>query len=288
MSVETGKFLDVTNDYAFKVVFGSEEHKSVTISMLNSLMRLNDEHKIKEITFLDKEYLPEREGLKRSIVDVRCKDESDKIFIIEMQRGSERALFIKRVQVEVARGVSVQAPAGDQKLTSVHPVKMLMIVDFDIIKKDEDYINHYDTMNRKTGYRHFDLMSYVVVNLIRYKEHKERGKLTTVQEQELEWLELLSYSKDADSIPEGVTSEVEEAYHTLEMSNFTTEQLEAYNRVALEIGQYYATVEGAKEEGREEGREEGEAIGMEKGKIEMAKAMLGKIWIQKLLPTSPN
>ena len=54
------------------------------------------------------------------------------------------------------------------------------------------------------------------------------------------------------------------------MSNFTTEQLEAYNRVALEIGQYYATVEGA----RNEGREEGEAIGLEKGKIEMAKAML--------------
>ena len=92
------KYLDIKNDIAFKRVFGRDSSKAEAISLLNTFLRLGGDDKIKEIDFLNKEMIPEHFEGSRSIVDVRCKSESGKEFIIEMQ-NADNSIFIERSQV---------------------------------------------------------------------------------------------------------------------------------------------------------------------------------------------
>ena len=38
------RFLNTTNSYAFRRIFGNEQHQEVLISFLNSVLDFNDEH----------------------------------------------------------------------------------------------------------------------------------------------------------------------------------------------------------------------------------------------------
>jgi hypothetical protein len=77
------RYLDPRNDLTFKRIFG--EHPDLLIGFLNAVMPLSPEHLIKEIEYLPAEQVPDIPGKKYSIVDVKCKDKSGRIFIVEMQ-----------------------------------------------------------------------------------------------------------------------------------------------------------------------------------------------------------
>ena len=50
MNKEPKKFLDPKNDYAFKVVFGSEGSQPEAISLLNTFLKLEGDNVIESIT----------------------------------------------------------------------------------------------------------------------------------------------------------------------------------------------------------------------------------------------
>ena len=76
-----GRFINPFTDVGFKRIFGQEINKDLLIDFLNAL--LEGEKKIKDITFLDKELLPEFEKDRSVIYDVYCTDESNEQFIVE-------------------------------------------------------------------------------------------------------------------------------------------------------------------------------------------------------------
>jgi hypothetical protein len=47
------KFLDVKTDYAFKKVFGSNEHKPLLIKFLNSIITFANRAKIEDLDIID-------------------------------------------------------------------------------------------------------------------------------------------------------------------------------------------------------------------------------------------
>lgn len=49
------QFLNPCNDVAFKKIFGSEEHKNVTISFLNSILEYTGKQQITDVQFLNNE-----------------------------------------------------------------------------------------------------------------------------------------------------------------------------------------------------------------------------------------
>ena len=69
------KFLDPTNDIAFKKIFGDENKKEILISFLNSLLGLKEGKKILEVEILNPYQIPPLAELKNTILDVRCKDQ---------------------------------------------------------------------------------------------------------------------------------------------------------------------------------------------------------------------
>lgn len=79
------RFLDPKNDFAFKHVFGSEQHKDITIDFLNSVLHLENDKKIASIEFLNPSQAPLYAGHKISMVDISCRDQRGVNYIVEMQ-----------------------------------------------------------------------------------------------------------------------------------------------------------------------------------------------------------
>lgn len=80
------KFINPFTDVGFKKIFGQEMTKDLLIDFLNDL--LVDEKHIIDITFLDKEILPEYMGDRGVIYDIYCTAENGEQFIVEMQTSN--------------------------------------------------------------------------------------------------------------------------------------------------------------------------------------------------------
>ncbi|MFV0505574.1 MAG: Rpn family recombination-promoting nuclease/putative transposase, partial [Bacteroidales bacterium] len=105
------RYLDPKNDLTFKKIFG--EHPHLVKSLLNALLPLEDGQQIEDIEYLPAELVPEIYGLKDSIVDVRCKDNRGRQFIVEMQIVWTQG-FESRVLYNAAKAYVKQLNKGDK------------------------------------------------------------------------------------------------------------------------------------------------------------------------------
>jgi predicted transposase/invertase (TIGR01784 family) len=76
-------YLDPRNDLPFKRIFG--EHPDLLMSFLNAFMPFEEHQRIESLEYLPAEQVPENPAKKNSIVDVRCRDNYERKFIVEMQ-----------------------------------------------------------------------------------------------------------------------------------------------------------------------------------------------------------
>ena len=81
--IEIMKYLDPKADLTFKRVFG--EHPDLVMSLLNALLPLAPGQEVIEIEYLPVELVPDNPLRKNSIVDVRCRDNRRRVFLVEMQ-----------------------------------------------------------------------------------------------------------------------------------------------------------------------------------------------------------
>ncbi|MBF0421042.1 MAG: Rpn family recombination-promoting nuclease/putative transposase [Magnetococcales bacterium] len=106
------KFIDPRIDYAFKKIFGSEDAKDILISFLESLLDLQGNRRIAELTILDPFLAPRIKDLKSTILDVRCMDHRGISYIVEMQVEKVTA-FLKRIQYISAKAYANQISRGE-------------------------------------------------------------------------------------------------------------------------------------------------------------------------------
>lgn len=88
------KFVDITNDIAFRKIFGNENRKTVLISFLNAILLLDNDKKIVAVDILTPYQLPALKGGKVTIVDVKAKNQNGKNYIVEMQIKNAESLEI--------------------------------------------------------------------------------------------------------------------------------------------------------------------------------------------------
>ena len=103
------KFINPFTDVGFKKIFGQEMTKDLLIDFLNDL--LVDEKHIIDITFLDKEILPEYMGDRGVIYDIYCITESGEQFIVEMQ-NKQHVHFRERALYYLSKTVARQGEKG--------------------------------------------------------------------------------------------------------------------------------------------------------------------------------
>ena len=105
------KFVDVTNDIAFRKIFGNENKKTSLISFLNAVIKLPENDVIVEVEILNPYQLPKLSGGKSTIVDVKAKDKKGNTFIVEMQ-VSEPDFFYKRIMYYISQSYVSQIVKG--------------------------------------------------------------------------------------------------------------------------------------------------------------------------------
>ena len=124
------KFVDVTNDIAFRKIFGNENKKISLISFLNAVIKLPELKKIVEVTIENPYQLPNLSGGKSTIVDVKATDQRGNTFIVEMQ-VAEADFFSKRVLYYTSQSYTSQIDSGD-KYHKLKPAYFIGILDFNI------------------------------------------------------------------------------------------------------------------------------------------------------------
>lgn len=106
-------FADPKTDFVFKRLFGTEEHKDLTIALLNALLGLEGERRIVDLTFLREEERPRVAEMKLSIVDVKCCDAGGTRYVVEMQVLNVEG-FEKRVVYNASKAYVNQLGAGSE------------------------------------------------------------------------------------------------------------------------------------------------------------------------------
>ena len=159
------RYLDPKNDLTFKRIFG--ENPDLLLAFLNALMPLDPGCLIEELTYLPAEQVPENPGKKDSIVDVKCKDNNGRVFIVEMQMYWFET-FKNRVVFNAGKAYVRQLDKGDD-YNLLHPVYSLAILNENFDHKTEQFYHHYSIVNRENTDEVMEGLEFVLVELKKFK-----------------------------------------------------------------------------------------------------------------------
>jgi len=233
-----GKYLDPRADLTFKKVFG--EHKHLVISLLNALLPLKDDERVESIEYWPADQIPERtEAEKYSIVDVCCKDNKQREFIVEMQMTWTES-FKKRVLLNASKAYVAQTNKG-MKYKNLQPVYALNFVNAEFMKDVDDYYHYYHLVHDKYTDKVIDGLHLIFVELPKFKPQ-------TISERKMQvlWLRFLTEINDkTQEAPAELleNAEVSEALEILERAAFTDAEMRAYDKFWDEVSSL-RTIEG--------------------------------------------
>ena len=259
------RYLDPKNDLTFKRIFG--EHPHLLINFLNAIMPFEKGRYIEEIQYLPTELVPENPSKKDSIVDVRCKDNYQRQFIIEMQVFWQEA-FYNRIIFNAGKAYVKQLDKKED-YNLLQPVYTLAILNENFDHKTENFYHYFQIVNRENTEEVIPGLEFVLVELPKFcPQSWEHRKLAAL------WLRFLS---EVDENMKSLPSELQEnefirqAAELCEESAFTPEQLAVYDRywdsVRIEKTIRNASLREGEEIGIEIGMKKGEEIGIKKGEV---------------------
>lgn len=222
------KFVDIKNDIAFRKIFGNENKKEILISFLNAVLELPEGKRINRTEIKNPFQLPEIQGLKSSILDVRVMDERGISYIVEMQ-VEEPDGFDKRVQFYTSKQYSSQIDIGED-YPKLNQVIFIGILNFDFFEGN-DYLTNHQIINTKTGLQELKDIEFNFIELLKF--NKGLNEIETLIEK---WVYFIKKSPNLDVIPENITDEgLKQAYEDAEKHNWTKEELMAYDYASMRL-----------------------------------------------------
>ena len=260
-----GKYLDPKADLTFKKIFG--EHPNLVISLLNALLPLEGDEYVESIEYWPADKIPERTTAEKySIVDVCCKDNKKREFIVEMQMSWTEA-FKKRVLLNASKAYVAQSTKGGD-YESLQPVYALNFVN-EVFQKDvDDYYHYYHFVHDKYTNKVIDGLHLIFVELPKFKPQ-------TFSERKMQvlWLRFLTeIDEHTREVPAELleSEEVKEAREIVEIAAFTDVEMRAYDKFWDNVS-VQRTIENALKRDAEKAKAEYEQA---KAKIEIVKAEL--------------
>ncbi len=254
------KYLDPKNDLTFKKIFG--QHPHLLKSFLNAMLPLPDGSFIESLEYLPADLAPENPLMKYSIVDVRCKDNRGRQFIVEMQMHWTTG-FMQRVLFNASKAYVRQLDKS-YRYDSLQPVYALSLVNEIFEPEKDDYYHHFQIVNLLDTGRQLEGLEFIFIELPKFKAKNLIEKRLQVL-----WLRFLTEIDESTThAPQDLIDSIEisEALDNVKTSAFTKAELEAYDKYwdsvrtekTLQAG-YYT-----------KGLTEGEQIGIKKGELTKA------------------
>lgn len=241
------KFLNPCIDIAFKKIFGSEEHKRVTISFLNSILEYTGERAIKEVQFLNTEQKRVMQGKKDNILDILCTDQSGNRYIVEIQVEGVKE-FGKRIVYYGTKTYSMQLGTA-QSYHTLAPVTAIAILNFSMFPNKTAYKSIHNLLDIKTHEHDLQELSFAFVELPKFT--KQENELISDEDK---WIYFLKNITKKDHVPEPLKKGAfEEACGAAERMTWSEEELNAYDDDIIRATDAKGTVEFAYEEGEAKG-----------------------------------
>ena len=213
------RYVDPTNDFAFKRVFAD---KARLINLINALMQLPEGHQIVNLTYIPQEEVPGREHRKSGLIDLKCQDERGNFFIVEMQNGYEPHL-LKRMQFYAANTYVGQLEKG-LKHSHLFPVFVIIILGHQVISPRIPMISCHQMLETASGEHLFKDISYIVVELKKFTKTEE--ELSSYADY---WLYFLSRWDVAKTPPKTLKDPlILTAYEQIERHNLSEAEYQAY------------------------------------------------------------
>ncbi|WP_341811433.1 MULTISPECIES: Rpn family recombination-promoting nuclease/putative transposase [unclassified Wolbachia] len=262
------KFLDPRNDLCFKKIFGTEKNKNILIHFLNDILGFTEINAIQEVEFLSTIMDPEVASDKQSIVDVLCKDSHGNRYIAEMQLARDKG-FEKRAQLYAAKAYSRQLDKSGNYI-DLKKVFFIAISNCNLLPEEVDYISTHNIRDIKTNGHYLKDFQFVFIELPKFAKNKVE-QLESIVER---WCFFFKY---AEETTEEDLKEIAEkapiiklAYDELDKFRWNEKDLVAYEERIMDLRKEEAILEYRLDLAEEKGIQKG----IEKGKIEVAKAML--------------
>ena len=238
------KFVDVTNDIAFRKIFGNENKKISLISFLNAVIKLPELKRIVDVKIENPYQLPNLDGGKSTIVDVKATDQNGNTFIVEMQ-VAEAESFAKRVLYYTSQSYSGQIDRGED-YHKLKPAYFIGILDFSI-GTNPNYISCHKVMDVETGEHIIRDVEFNFIELTKFT--KSIDELETNIDQ---WTYFIKNAENLDVIPENVSDEgLKEAYLGADRHNWTKQELDDYLRASIKIRDEIGRIELAEKRAEE-------------------------------------
>jgi predicted transposase/invertase (TIGR01784 family) len=166
MTFKPARFLDPKNDLVFKRIFG--QHPDLIKSFLNGVLPFEEGHLIEELEYLTPEQSPRIPTMKNTIADVKCRDQTGKIFIVEMELHPTNT-FATRLLFGASRAFVQQMSVGED-YSSLCPVYGLGIVNDVFDRESEEWFHHYRTVNVKDSNKVLKGLELIFLELPKFKQ----------------------------------------------------------------------------------------------------------------------
>ena len=264
-----GRYVDLTLDAGFKAVFADKSNKALLIGLLNVL--LPPEAKVEDIIeYLDRESVPEFLNSKTTRMDLVCRGEDKRTFIVEMQREPENAFF-ERCVYYGAGVYHTGLVRGKTYKDDLKPVYIVGILNYSLPHEDEslwdsdNIVSCYRFIESRTGEVAPDTILCIFAELERFTKSAAECR---DDRDALFWLfrhsgvmEELPEELSHSSLAEGVTD-------ACEIASFSADKRILYENDMITELDLALRYDYALDKGRAEGLAEGEAIGEARGKVE--------------------
>ena len=249
-----GKYLNPKADLTFKLVFG--QHKDLVMSFLNALLPLAENSPIESVEYDTNEMVPETEGRKNSVVDVRCTDSRGRRFLVEMQMNWNEE-FKKRVIMNASKAIMNKVGTAEL-FTKIQPVYSLNLLNEGKFQPDtEDFYHDYAILNVDHPERSLDYLRFVFVELPKFKPRNVQEKKMAVL-----WLRFLTeINEETKEVPAELmeNEQIRKALSIVEKSAMTEAQLYAYERFWDQVNREYVLADANFKDGLAKGMAEGRA-----------------------------
>jgi len=260
------KYINPFTDFGFKKIFGDPNDTSLLESLINDILGLKGEDKIKTIIFKNGELLPDSPEDRKAIFDLYCTDEKGQDFIVELQKVHQEH-FQSRALYYTTFPIQEQAIRGKWNF-SLTPIYFIGLLNFEVNKfqDSQEFLHHGKITDIKTKDVMYENLNMIYVEIPKLKKTKE--ELSNHLEW---WLYTLQNLNQLQEVPTRLKGDViEKAFDKAEFINLPKVEQDKYHKNLKVYRDLLNSIDTAHAEGKIE------------GKIEVAKNLLDVLDIQTI------
>jgi predicted transposase/invertase (TIGR01784 family) len=255
--------IDPKVDYAFKKVFGSESSLDLLASLVNAVLQPPG-GPIVDLEILNPFSEKDTPDDKVSVLDIKARDASGRLFNIEMQMLALQH-FRQRALYYWAKVYAQELEEGSD-YHELHPTVSICFLDSQLFPQRGEYHHRFVLADQATAEVLTDHLSMHFLELPKFTLAADQLK-TPLEV----WCYFLRHGESLDSAQLPAALNIPPIHRALEVLNVLTQndaERERYEARLKGLRDLSSARKDAREEGRKEGRKEGREEGREEGRKE--------------------